>query len=120
MNASNGDPSEISRTKRHEIEKLLDSIGWGLFFILLGVIWLFPDEVVPEGVFLMGLGAIFIGLNIARYIQGLKISTFWTAVGAILLALGISEFYGLNIPVIPAVIILSGVSMIVKSLFRKK
>ena len=70
--------------------------------------------------FLIGLGALFIGLNIVRYFYSQKISKFWSVIGFILIVIGLGEFFSLEIPVIPVVIIVIGISMILKPLLRKK
>ena len=103
-----------------DIDRTLDSIGWGLFFILLGSIWLVPESMVPEGLFLIGLGVIFVGLNSVRYILGRAASLFWIVVGLILLTIGISDFLGMDLPVIPMIVIIIGISMIIKPLIGKR
>ena len=120
MSPDNGAPPEKRVGHNHDFDRNLDTIGWGLFFILLGSIWLVPEDMVPEGLFLIGLGVIFVGLNIVRYAAGRAINTFWVVVGLILLVIGVCDFFGLDIPVIPLIIIIIGVSMIVKPLFGKK
>ena len=51
MSTSNEKNSHNLKVKKRNLEKWLNSIGWGLFLILLGCIWLVPDEMVPEGTF---------------------------------------------------------------------
>ena len=106
--------------EHREFDRTLDSIGWGMFFILLGGIWLVPESMVPEGLFLIGLGVIFLGLNIVKYVAGRAVSPFWVVIGLILLIIGISDSLGMDIPVIPIIVIIIGVSMIVKPLIGKK
>ena len=46
----------------------LGAIAWGALFILWGLTELFPS--LPEGTGALGIGAILLGLNLARYIKG--------------------------------------------------
>ena len=37
------------QSKRNTVlDKQLETIGWGLFLVLIGVIWLVPDAHVPQ------------------------------------------------------------------------
>ncbi len=45
----------------------LDTIAWGALFILWGITELFPA--LPDGTGALGIGAILLGLNLARSIE---------------------------------------------------
>ncbi|NIV40630.1 MAG: hypothetical protein GWN58_67915, partial [Anaerolineae bacterium] len=59
-----GDQLESNENVREEeFGQRLDAIGWGLFLVMLGGLWLVPEEWgVPEGTWLIGAGAIVLGL----------------------------------------------------------
>lgn len=106
--------------KKKALDKRLDSIGWGLFLIMIGGLWLAPKETIPEGTWLIGTGIIILGLMGIRYLYGIKISGFWFVLGLIALAFGISDVFGVNIPVLPILIIIIGISIVVKPLIKKR
>ena len=43
------------------LDRRLADIGWGLLFMLTGLIWMVPAEQVPQGTWLFGVAAILIG-----------------------------------------------------------
>ena len=64
----------------------LDTIAWGVFFILWGITELFPS--LPQGTGAMGIGIILLGLNLARSRKGQPTSAFTTTFGILALLLG--------------------------------
>ena len=64
----------------------LDTIAWGVLFILWGISELFPS--LPEGAGAIGIGIILIGLNLARSWKGQPTSGFTTTFGVLALLLG--------------------------------
>lgn len=106
--------------QKKALDKRLDAIGWGLFLIMIGGLWLAPDGTVPEGAWLIGVGVIILGLMAIRYLYGIKVNPFWLVLGIIALAFGISSVFGLNIPVLPILLIIIGVNIILKPLLKKK
>lgn len=71
-------------TNGRTLDKKLDTAGWGLFFIWLGIA-LLAD--VGWGVGLLGVGIITLGMQAVRAHFGLPIEGFWLVVG-ILFAVG--------------------------------
>jgi hypothetical protein len=98
------------------LNKRLESIGWGLCLIMIGGIWLVPDARVPEGTWLIGAGLIMLGLNFS----GIKMSGFTIILGILALGFGISDFFGVDLPLFPILIILIGANIILKPLIEKK
>jgi hypothetical protein len=64
----------------------LGAIAWGALFILWGFTELFPS--LPEGTGALGIGAILLGLNLARYIKGQPTTGITTTFGILALLLG--------------------------------
>ena len=106
--------------EKSALNKRLENASWGLFLVMLGCLWLVPDEQVPDDAWLLGAGVILLGLNALRYINHIRPSGFTTALGAIGVLLGVSGLLGVELPVFPIVIILVGLSMVIGPLLRKK
>jgi len=113
-------PETKQDAQKSALDKRLDAIGWGLFLIMIGCLWLIPEESIPEGTWLIGAGVIILVLIGIRFLYGIKISGVWLVIGILALAFGISDFSGLNLPVFPILIILFGLSIVLKPLFKKK
>ena len=82
------DPEKAALNKR------LETIGWGLFLIMLGGFALVPDETIPKGAWSIGVGLIMLGLNAARYFYHIRMSGFTTVLGLLALLGGIVELFG--------------------------
>jgi hypothetical protein len=120
MTAQNDQPSSIQDTQKAALNKRLESIGWGLFLIMIGGIWLVPDEQVPGGTWLVGAGLIMLGLNAARYLNGIRMSGFTIVLGILALASGLSDFAGIDLPLFPILLILIGASILLKPMFERR
>ena len=103
---------------KHELNRRLESISWGLFLIMLGGFALLTS--VPEGTWLVGAGVIMLGLNALRLLLGIRIG--WTTVilGTVALLSGLGSVYGVNIPVGPLLVILIGLAIILRALDRSR
>ena len=120
MNQQSDQPEDILDNKKKTLDKRLESIGWALFLIMIGGLWLAPEGFVPEGTWLIGTGAIILGLMVVRNLYGIKVNAFWLVLGIVALAFGISSVFGLNIPVLPILIIIIGINIVLKPLLQKK
>ena len=105
-------------TKEQIIGKRIDAIGWALFFIMIGGIGLAPKESIPEGAWLIGVGLIMLGGNAARYLNGLKVVGFTIVLGLIALGIGLSIMLGLDLPVFPILLVIVGLSIILRPLLK--
>ncbi len=101
------------------LNKRLEAIGWGLFLIMIGGIWLVPDEHVPQGTWLIGAGLIMLGINWVRYLKGIKTSGFTIVLGILALLAGLGGLFGVK-PLVAILLILMGASIILKPLILKK
>ena len=120
MVEQNDRPTSNEDEQKRALDKRLDAIGWALFLIMIGGLLLAPKESVPEGAWLIGVGLIILGVNAVRYVNAIKVSGFWIVVGIIALAAGASDFYGVDLPLFPIMMILIGVSIIIGVLTEKK
>ncbi len=104
------DKPDIRDTDKRALDRQLEGISWALFLIMIGGLWLIPN--VQGGVWLIGTGLILLGLNIARYLSGIRIRTFSSMLGALALLLGVMEVLGLGLPVLPILLIVIGASIL--------
>jgi len=111
--------AELKEEEKKALNKRLENIGWALFLIMIGGLAIVPDELVPEGAWLFGVGLSMIGLNVARSWKGLKVSGFTLVVGFLALLSGLGDMLGLDLPVFAILLILVGASMIIRPLIEK-
>lgn len=102
------------------LNKRFEEIGWGLFLMMIGVIWLVPEAHVPQGMWLIGAGIIMLGLNLVRYLSGVRMSRFTIALGVLALAAGLGRFFFVNLPILAIVLIIIGASITLRPLFGRK
>lgn len=100
--------------RKQELNRRLETVGWGLFLIMIGGFALVKE--VPEGTWLIGAGLIMLGLNAVRLAVGIRASWFTLIVGTIALLSGIGSVYGVDIPVGALLVILIGLAIIVRAL----
>ena len=104
----------IEADGRRDIARKLDALGWGAFFVWIGVV-LFAD--VAAGWTLTGIGLVMVGVQIARAASGLKLEGFWAVVGGCFLLGGIGQVADARIGLVPAFLILAGLAVIVTTLW---
>ena len=106
------------------LNRNFDAIGWGALFIWWGVTELFPS--LPDGIGIIGIGLILIGVNITRRSNGIPVSGFSTTLGILALVWGGLELAGVllslpfEIPVFAIVLIVLGVIIIAPELTGKR
>jgi hypothetical protein len=102
-----------------DVGKRLDDIGWALFLILTGIIWLLPESQVPPGAWLIGTGTLLLGLNAVRVLVHVPVSGFITVLGALSLAAGLSSMWGVHVPLLAICLILVGVGLIARQVMGR-
>lgn len=113
------DVSVVQDAEKHKLNQRLESIGWALFLIMIGGLGLVPGEQVPEGTWLIGVGLIMLGLNLARFLNNIETSGFTMVLGVIALLAGMGDFLGVDVPVFPVLLILLGAHIIFKGFFAR-
>jgi len=98
--------------QNEKVNKTIENIAWGLFLVMIGGLWLAPEGIVPEGTWLIGVGLIMIGLNVARHFNGIKTSTFTLFLGTFALVIGLADFAGVDLPLLPILLIIIGAHII--------
>ena len=112
--------TDLQDDRKRILNKRLESIGWGLFLIMIGGLSFVPDNQVPEGLWSIGVGLILLGLNLARYLYGIRMSGFTTVIGILALLTGIGDLIGLNLPTFAILLILLGANLIMKPWFEER
>ncbi len=84
------DPEKATLNKR------LETIAWGLFLIMLGGFALVPGEAISKGWWSVGVGAIMLGLNAARYLNRIRMSGFTTVLGILSILGGGLQLFGVR------------------------
>ena len=106
------------------LNRRLEALAWGAFFVWWGVTELFPS--LPEGTGAIGIGVIMLGLNAARSLNGIPASGFTTTVGILALVLGALELSRLvlrlqfELPVFGILLIVLGIVFLAQELTGKR
>ena len=104
-------------TPRQDLDSRLETLGWGLFFLMSGVVLLLPK--LPDGSWLTGFGAILLGLSAVRFSTGLPVSRFAVVLGTIAVASGIGTIAGLTVPWLSLLLIPCGLALVAGELIRR-
>jgi hypothetical protein len=113
-------PKQAQDAEKAALNKRLEAMGWGLFLIMLGGFALVPHDLVPKGLWSIGVGVIMLGLNAARYLYNIKMSGFTTVLGIIALISGVLELLGRNNLGGAILLIVLGAYLLVKPWFDKR
>jgi hypothetical protein len=108
--------SEKSSTAAQELEHKLNLTGWALFFIWVGIAFLLNFSV---GVGLLGIGIITLGMQAFRKYSNLKLEGFWVVIGLLFLLAGLWELFQADIPLVPIVLIIAGITLLISIIRRK-
>ena len=108
------DPAKAALNKR------LESIAWGLFLVMLGGFMFVPEEIVKGGWWSIGVGLIMLGLNAARYFNGLRMSGFTTFLGLLSIVGGALTLAGLEGADGAILLIILGGYLILKPWFERQ
>ena len=91
MSEQTSKPTPVIDPEKAALNKRLETAFFGLFLIMLGGQVLVKNVAIPDGIWDVGLGLIFLGLNAARYFNGLKMSGFTTFLGILALVGGLAQ-----------------------------
>ena len=107
-------------TDKAALNKRMETMAWGAFLIMLGGFMFVPKEIVKGGWWSIGVGLIFLGLNAARYFNGLRMSGFTTFLGIVSVVGGILELGGMEGIDGAVLLIVLGAYLILKPYFEKR
>ena len=120
MSTQETQPKQTQADEKAALNKRLETMGWGLFLIMLGGFALVPHDLVPKGLWSIGVGVIMLGLNAARYLYHIKMSGFTTILGIIALISGGLELLGRNNLGGAILLIVLGAYLLVKPWFDQR
>lgn len=107
----------LEATERSKISEKLDAVGWGLFFVWIGSALLFEFS---WGVTLVGIGIITLGGQLARFSSKLKIEGCWVVVSMAFLLGGIWQLVDAELPLVPILLILAGLTVLLARFLPKR
>ncbi|HEX6058460.1 MAG TPA: hypothetical protein VFZ11_05530 [Gemmatimonadaceae bacterium] len=104
-----GSPPETYEptSRQSAFDRRLEEIGWGVFLLMTGLLWLFSEQ-VPSGTWLIATGVLLLGLNVVRYVKRVPIGAFSTTLGVLALVGGLSELGGVEAPLLATALIVVG------------
>lgn len=93
-------PELVQAPEKAALNKRFEGIAWGCFLILWAgsMFWkaIAPGSPLPEGLWSIGVGFIFLGLNAARYINKIRMSGFTTFLGILSVLGGVVQLFGVK------------------------
>lgn len=110
----------VQNPEKAALNKRFESMAWGLFFVMLGGFMLIPETTVSKGFWSLGLGLILLGLNAARYYNGIRMSGFTTFLGILSLLGGIVQLLGWKSMDGAFFLIILGAYLILKPWFEER
>lgn len=106
----------FTRGREHS-HRQLSGIGWGLLFVWVGTAVLLN---VGWGYGLIGVGVIIIGSQIAHHTVGeFRIDWFSTIVGLMLLFGGVWVLFGIQVSLVPILVIVAGIALVLSALTER-
>jgi len=102
------------------LNKNIERVAWGAFLIMLGGFMFVPEEIIKGGWWSIGVGLIFLGLNAARYFNGLRMSGFTTFLGVLSVIGGTLDLVGMASVNGAVLLIVLGGYIILKPYFEKR
>ena len=107
-------PTAVHAEPKEALNRRLEAIGWGLFLIIIGALWVIPDARVPEGTWLIAAGVIMLGVNAVRYLYGIKMNWASLLLGLLTVLFGVGELVGLDLPFVAILLIVFGLGIILR------
>jgi hypothetical protein len=106
----------VPRGGENVIAERLTAVGWGLFFIWIGVVSL---QGYSAAVGLLGVGIIALIIQIWRKFAGLDMEGFWAVIALLFIIGGLLAIFGIDFPLIPVALLVAGLLLILSVLRRK-
>ena len=95
-----------------KMERRLNAVGWGLFFIWIGVALLAQ---LGWGIGLLGAGVIMLGGHGARIYSGLKMDGFGIGVGVLFVVGGICSVLDVQRDLTPVMCVVAGLALVISA-----
>jgi hypothetical protein len=117
---------EVIMNEINTLNQRYETIAWGAFFVLLGVLFFVPGPLLPYGIGMLGIGVILLGLNLARSLSHIPVRGFSVTLGLLALLEGavslLRALVGiqLKLPFFPLLLIVIGAILLVRAATRMK
>ncbi len=111
--AVQSDPKQI-------LDKRFEALAWALFLIMIGCLWLMPEGVLPDYTWLFGAGAIMLGLNATRLVNGIRTCGFTIILGVLAVYAGCSRAWDFEMRLVPILLIIAGISIVYTIVLRRR
>ena len=113
---------DFDTAERRALADKLDTAGWGLFFIWIGIAFLAN---VGIGTGLLGVGIIILAEQLTRKLFKLRLEGFWVVAGLAFAVGGMWELFDVKLPLVPILLIVAGIVLLAsvisgKHLLNKK
>ena len=105
-----------SADKPSTLARRLDAIGWGAFFVWVGIAVLAD---IGVGIGLLGVGIITLGGQALRRTNALPLEGFWVVIGTLFLVGGMWEMFSIQVGLMPLLLIAAGVLIVTAALKPK-
>lgn len=102
---------------KSDLARKLDTAGWGILFIWIGVAWIASLGI---GVLLVGAAVVVLGGQFVRKAVGLPLQLFSLFVGLYLATAGLWRLAGLEADIVPVLLILAGAALLISALARSR
>lgn len=117
-------PAVVVDPEKAALNKSLENVAWGFFLVFWGasMFWSVAasNNPIREGVWSICVGLIFLGLNAARYFNGLRMSGFTSLLGIVSVLGGIVQLFGVVGMEGAFLLIILGVYLVFKPKFEEK
>lgn len=120
MTTPTNDQTQVPDPEKVAMNKRLETAGWGFFLLMAGGFALVPETMVPKGLWSIGFGLILLGLNAARYYNGIRMSSFTTFIGILSVLGGVVQLLGWKSMDGAFFLIILGAYLIIKPWFDKR
>jgi hypothetical protein len=102
--------------RRRHVARKLDAVGWGLFFIWVGIAFLAD---LGWGVGLVGVGVLGLGEQVARRHFNLNMEGFWVVVSFLFIVGGLWTLLDAQVALVPLLLIVAGLAVLVSAFWGK-
>lgn len=117
-------PEVVVNPEKTATNKRFETIAWGCFLILWAgsMFWktAMPNTQMPDGLWSIGVGLIFLGLNAARYLNKIRMSGFTTFLGVLSVVGGVVQLLGVKGVEGAFLLLILGAYLILKPWFEKR
>ena len=113
-------PSASHTHRDAALDHRVNDVGWGLFLVMMGVLWLLPSGTVPEGTWLLATGVLLLGLNLVRRWMGIPVHGVGLLLGVLAVVAGVAKIEDFTEPLLPAALVVAGAWIVFQPLLARR